>query len=124
MENESNPLMDLIQNFINSSNTETADIHKNSNNNQNSNINIMDMLNNIGNFTQNSHINNKDSNFDISNMIKIQKIISALSAEDSRKDLLTTIKPFLRKSRQAKIDEYMAYLSVITAIGAFNDKKE
>lgn len=132
MENESNPLLDLIQNLSNSLNETNQVVHNSSSenaaldhNSNNSNFNIMDILGSLSNVQKNSNSsNNQINNFDISNLIKMQNVITALSSEDKRKDLLITIKPFLRKSRQTKIDEYMAYLSVITALGALNGKKE
>ncbi len=128
MENESNALVDLIQNIsksLNNNNNEAIIHNEVQNTSQNNDFNIMDILGSLGNISKSPKSNNNTSNlFDVSNVMKMQKIISALSSEDSRKNLLITIKPFLRKSRQSKIDEYMVYLSVITAIGAFDDKKE
>ncbi len=88
---------------------------------------IADIINNLGlnNLNQNqTQKQNQNNSFDLSNILKMQKIISSFNEEDPRKNLLSSIKPFLRKSRQGKIDEYITYLSVITAIGMFNEKKE
>lgn len=114
MENETNPILDILKNV-----TENLSNNMNTQNtNDNSNINFMDFLNSIGNKNINSTNNN--SSFDLSYILKMQKILSAFNTEDSRKNLLMNIKPFLRISRQNKIDEYVTYLSVITAISAFN----
>lgn len=54
--------------------------------------------------------------------IKIQKIVLTLGKKDPKKDLLLSLKPFLRKSRQDKIGEYITILTIIKAFEAFNDK--
>jgi|GEM_PF-2002158 len=93
----------------------------------NNNFNISDILNNLnlssllgGNTSGNDSGN--DSGFDINTMMKIQKIISSLGKDDPRKNLLISLKPFLRKSRQDKISEYLTYLSIGSALGIFDDK--
>ena len=121
MENETNPLLEIIQNISQNLNNTSNNITNNFSNetSNSSNFNILDLINNFTNM--NSQTNNS---FDLSSLLKMQKIITALNEEDPRKNLLTSIKPFLRKSRQNKIDQYITYLSVISAIGIFNDKKE
>ena len=118
MENESNPLLDIIQSISQNLN---QNIDKN-NNSSNNEFNIMDIINNLN--IENNSNKVQNNSFDISNIMKMQKIISALKTEDPRKNLLMTIKPFLRTTRQSKIDEYITCLSVITAFSAINDKKE
>ena len=125
MENETNPLLEIIQNISqNLNNNNLNNISNNTLNNQTNNSNDLNIFDLINNFSNTNIQTNQNNTFDLSSLIKIQKIISALNEEDPRKNLLTSIKPFLRKSRQNKIDEYITYLSIISAIGIFNDKKE
>ncbi|MDF2866052.1 MAG: hypothetical protein K0R72_870 [Clostridia bacterium] len=86
---------------------------------ENNNFNISDVLNNLnlaGLFGSN------ESGFDVNTMMKIQKILSSMSKDDPRKNLLISLKPFLRKSRQEKINEYLTYLTIGSALGIFDDK--
>ncbi|MDD2376577.1 MAG: hypothetical protein PHD15_00910 [Clostridia bacterium] len=84
-----------------------------------SNFNLSDVLNN---FNLSGLLGNNDSGFDINNIMKIQKILSAMGRDDPRKNLLISLKPFLRKSRQEKINEYLTYLTIGNALGIFDDK--
>lgn len=88
-------------------------------NNSNNNFNISDILNN---FDLSSMFGN-NSGFDINTMLKVQKILSSMNKDDPRKNLLISLKPFLRKSRQEKINEYLTYLTIGNALGIFDDKR-
>ena len=48
-------------------------------------------------------------NMDINTMMKMQKIISAMNSpsNNSGVNLLRSLKPYLKPSRQAKVDEYI-----------------
>ena len=106
------------------------------------NLNIASLLNNfdissfLNNFdfskeNYNNNNNNKEGSFDSSfnfndidpeALFKIQKIVSKMSKNNPKKDLLRSLKPFLRKSRQDKMGEYMTILSIIDAIDIFGSK--
>lgn len=68
--------------------------------------------------------NNQESGFNIdpSIFLKIQKIMSAMNSNTPQKDLLLSLKPFLRKSRQDKMSDYLTILSVISIIESFSNK--
>ena len=53
---------------------------------------------------------------------KKKQKIKRKKKKDPKKDLLISLKPFLRKSRQDKISEYITILTIIKAFEAFNDK--
>lgn len=91
----------------------------NSNKKDNNNFNISDIFNNLN---LSSLLGNNDSGFDINSIMKFQKILSAMNKDDPRKNLLISLKPFLRKSRQEKINEYLTYLTIGNALGIFDDK--
>ena len=80
------------------------------------------------NLNSNSNNNtNTEEGFNFSNLdpklfSKIQKIVLTLGKKDPKKDLLISLKPFLRKSRQDKLGEYITILTIIKAFEAFNDK--
>lgn len=88
---------------------------------------ILNLLNNNNNETKNNDALNNNSGFDFGNIdpsifLKIQKILSTVNQNDPRKNLLLSLKPFLRKSRQDKLSEYITMLSIAKAIGIFNSK--
>ena len=117
MENETNPIIEILQNF--SQNLNSSELNTVQNNDKN-NFNISDILNI---FSNNSNSAEKNNTFDISNILKIQKIVSAFNRDDERKNLLMTIKPFLRTTRQDNINKYITYLSVLTAFSSLNEKR-
>ena len=115
--------------------------YNDSNNNEKQNIdftNLSSMLNNIdlssvlgllANINNNNSNSSKEENSSFNfdkldpNLInKIQKIMMSMGKNDPRKDLLKSLKPFLRKSRQDKLGEYISMLSIINAIQIFYDK--
>lgn len=130
MDNESNPLIDIINAISNASqnnsdNNLNAQHVEQTNKNTNQDINILDIINSFG-LTNKAEENIKpkeENSFDLNSILKIQKIISAFSKEDPRKNLLAQLKPFLRESRKSKIDQYITYFSVITALGIFDSKE-
>ena len=70
---------------------------------------------------------NENADFNLGNLdpklfSKIQQIVISIGKKDPKKDLLISLKPFLRKSRQDKISEYITILTIIKAFEAFNDK--
>lgn len=103
---------------------------KNSNENPNSNFDLGSIMGLLGKLNLNSNSNtdtSNDSDFSFSNLdpalfSKLQKIVVSLGKKDPKKDLLISLKPFLRKSRQDKIGEYITILTIIRAFEAFNDK--
>ena len=102
----------------------SCDNDKEINNSSSSNSNF-DISNIIGLFGKIN--NNENSGFNFDNLdpklfSKISQIVVSLGKKDPKKDLLISLKPFLRKSRQDKIGEYITILTIIKAFEAFNDK--
>ena len=107
------------------------------NNNSNNNSNNANNSNNSSNSTNNSgsgNSGNSNSSFDgsgidIETMMKLQKVMSAMnsSSNSSGANLLRSLKPFLKPSRQSKVDEYIQLLNIEKVIGLMNpsggDKK-
>ena len=99
-------------------------------------INIPELLSGLGNSNNNSNkksqnnysnenINSSNSdnlNIDMNTIFKMQKIIGSMNKSDPRKNLLLSLKPFLRQSRQDKINEYITILSLTSVLGIFGDK--
>ena len=109
----------------NLSNNEYENLNNNNkDNNSTSNFDISSIIGLLGNMNNNS---SSDNSFNLGNLDpnlfnKIQKIVVTLGKKDPKKDLLMSLKPFLRKSRQDKIGEYITILTVIKAFEAFSDK--
>lgn len=82
---------------------------------------ILNLLTNNSNNTSSSAPTNMP-NFDLSSLGKFQKMFSSFNQDDPKKSLLLSLKPFLRKTRQDKIGEYITMLTIAEAIGIFNKK--
>ncbi|MEG1141497.1 MAG: hypothetical protein RSE41_03450 [Clostridia bacterium] len=124
-----NDLLSLVENIKSKMNTENTKVDEN--NNLNNILNSFTKENNTKNNEnfENIEIKNNENTevntgFDISTLLKVQKILSNMNKSDPRKNLLLSLKPFLRESRQEKINEYITYLSIGSAIGIFNKDKE
>lgn len=133
--NTQNALFDLIQNIQSKLNSETEDnkdkefenfqnnnYEKNSNDNNFDFSSIISMFNNNSDQEKNTIDDNSNFNFDIGTILKLQKIFSNLNANDPKRNLLLSLKPFLRKSRQDKINEYITILTIGNALGIFNSR--
>lgn len=145
----SQELLNLIQNIqskLNDTNEtqnnsqeyeSTTDTNKENNcNDKNCNSNNFDfssLLKNIdisqilGLFSNNSQSSNEAKentglNIDASTIFKIQKVMSKLNGPNPKKNLLLSLKPFLRKSRQEKLNEYISMLTIVDALEVFSSK--
>lgn len=92
------------------------------------------LKNNMHNFVpnnsdnDNSSDNNKNTNgFDFSNIdmgtiMKIKKVMESMNSKknDSRSNLLMSLKPYLKPSRKEKLDQYMNLLNISSVFEAFN----
>lgn len=126
-------LFDLIQNIQSKLNTEqakesstseniTENINTNTSNNNFDISSIISMLSNNSNNTNNTNTENNFGNIDINTILRLQNIFSSMNKNDPKKNLLLSLKPFLRKSRQDKINEYITMLSIGDALGIFNSR--
>ncbi len=93
-----------------------------------SNTNISETLNeekkdNNDNSNTNTNVNNSNS-FDPDMLLKIQKIMGAMNGNNDKKNLLLSLKPFLRKTRQDKINEYINILNIISALDSFKKGRD
>ena len=106
-----NNLISSIQEKLNSDNTE--------NNKSEDSNNLSSLLNNLNSNTSND---NSDSSFDPNMILKMQSIISKFNSSSAQKNLLLSLKPFLRKSRQDKMENYITILNVISVLESFKEK--
>lgn len=147
--NDANPLFDIIQNIQSKLNSDTSSEQIKNNNYNVDNINneesnkldinkLMGMLKNVGigetknkienkiepNFNSQQEQTSSNLNLDLSTIMKFQRVFSSLNKADPRKNLLTSLKPFLRETRRKNIDTYITLLGIINALDAFTNKGE
>ena len=112
-----NDLSDLIKNFSNSN----IDMNK-----------ISDILNNLSSSDKSSSSNNSStssnsddshSSIDINTILKMKEIMDKINSthNDKRSNLLLALKPYLRKSRQSKLDQYMKLLNMAPLLEIFKN---
>lgn len=82
--------------------------------------------NNNSNFASNN-FNNENNGFDFSNidMATIMKLKNAMDSinskkNDSRTNLLMSLKPYLKPSKKEKLDQYMKLLNISSVLEVFN----
>lgn len=138
----SNPLLDIIstlQEKLDSSKaTNTYSKPKEVNNNINYNYsqkqdnanfdisNIFNMLNGFNNSNSqqsntSSFSSNPFANIDMETMMRVGKIFSTMNKEDPRKNLLLSLKPFLRDNRQKNVDTYIFILGILNVLDSFSN---
>lgn len=133
---------DFMNNLIN--NLKNSNNASNSSNDENTNAainpdmlkNLMTMFNNFNNSNTNDDNNSNDSstsntasnsdnfnpNIDINMLLKIKSIMDKMNENknDPRSNLLRSLKPYLKKSRQDKVEQYVQLFSMGKIINAFN----
>lgn len=137
-------IKEMLNSFSNKSNNSSSNMADGSSNNTSKNI-ASNVSNNANNKDQsnNSHFdtqgsyqrnsNNSSNNcaensspfdgIDFDTMMKMQKIISSMnsSSNSSGANLLRSLKPYLKPSRQAKVDECIQLLSLEKAFSLMNN---
>lgn len=127
-------IMQKISSMINNSNNESSNSDNQSTNSNdvssNSNTINEDALKNIFNnlnannqtASENSENTENNFNFDINTMLKMKNIMDKMNStkNDSRSNLLLSLKPYLNDGRKKKLDQYMQFLNISKIIEAFN----
>ena len=90
---------------------------------------LKDMINNLSKSSQekatpdmSSNENESSSEFDMNTMLKIKAIMDSLksSQSDPRANLLKSLKPYLKESRKAKVDQYIQIFGMEKAFEMLN----
>ena len=124
-------ISNIINNFKNILNTDSSI------DNDSSNFNITpEMIGNLASVLKNnsssessadsSDNNNSSSssNIDFETILKIKSIMEALNKKnDPRSNLLYSLKPYLRESRQKKIDQYVNLFKITEVSNLFKNEK-
>lgn len=111
----SDDLSDLIKNFSNSN----IDMNK-----------VNNLLSSLKSTDKSSTSNDSSSsestsgnNIDITTMLKIKEMMDKINSShnDKRSNLLLALKPYLRESRQTKLDQYIKLLNMAPLLEMFKD---
>lgn len=113
----SDDLSDLIKNFSNSN----IDMNK-----------VNDILNSLKSNDKSSSSNDLNnsssekattSDIDINTILKIKEMMDKINSShnDKRSNLLLALKPYLRESRQTKLDQYMKLLNMAPLLEMFKN---
>lgn len=118
-----------------------------SNNNINNNLNITpEMIGNLANLLKSNNTSNNSAtsnssaqnteqsspdeksnttnNIDFDTILKIKSIMEALNKKDDpRSNLLYSLKPYLRESKQKKLDQYVNLLKITQVTNLFKNNK-
>lgn len=88
---------------------------------------LKNILNNLKNSSDNSNDSNESNqsatpDIDINTILKIKQIIDSMNSnkDDPRANLLKSLKPYLKESRQKKVDQYVKLFGLGKAFEAFN----
>ena len=92
--------------------------------------NIKEAINNFKNSSSNNNTNTNNENtnnsdnpeIDINTMLKMKQIIDSMNTNknDPRSNLLMSLKPYLKESRQKKVDQYVQLFGLSKAFEMFN----
>lgn len=111
----SDDLSDLIKNFSNSN----IDMNK-----------VNNLLSSLKSTDKSSTSNDSSSsestsgnNIDITTMLKIKEMMDKINSShnDKRSNLLLALKPYLRESRQTKLDQYIKLLNMAPLLEMFKN---
>ena len=131
-----NDIQQMMSNLQNSSNNNTNTQNNNDLNNILSQVspeminNLSTMLNSNNQTSQNKPNNNNANmtnnfNIDMNTIMKMKSIMDNMNnRNDPRANLLYSLKPYLRDSKQGKLDQYVNLLNISKVADLMNNKKE
>lgn len=104
-----NNLFNMLKNSNNSQNNNSNTNFNTSNNNQYSN-----------NFSNNSADSSNSNGIDFETIMKMKSIIDKMNVKDDpRSNLLQSLKPYLKDSRRAKVDQYIQLMNMSKVMEIF-----
>lgn len=120
---------DMINNLVNMLKNNSNSDNPNTNNANLNNIDFNDIISKIStnadsNNSSQSSQNAENSSIDIGTIMKIKSIMETLNKKDDQKsNLLNSLKPYLRKSKQAKLDQYVNLMKISQITNIFKTEK-
>lgn len=134
MSNDINITPDMINNIVNilktNENTNTKqtqfdNLNVNEINEKLKSININEVLSNFTNNKKETSTSNTSPNIDVETIMKIKNIMEKMNTQnDANSNLLYSLKPYLRESKQAKIDQYANLMKLSQISNLFKNDKE
>ena len=129
-----NNVKSTTQNNVNSGSTPSnQSINKNNVTSDSNNTISSEMINNLINSfkendsksnTENTNSSNNFNNLDFETILKLKSVMDVLNKKnDPRSKLLYSLKPYLRESRQKKIDQYANLLKITEVTNLFKNEK-
>ena len=119
MMNGNAEMPDNIKNILNS-------MSNNSNQSKNEPSSEFENISENNNSSNNNHsddrTNNIFENFDMNTFFKMQQIMNSMNSkqDDSRTNLLKSLKPYLKESRKSKVDQYIQLMKMGKIIEIMN----
>lgn len=118
---------DMINNLVNMLKTNSAPDHKDgSENSQTGNANNIDFGEILSKLSSNSSDDSTQngSSLDFETIMKMKSIMETLNSKnDPNSNLLYSLKPYLRKSKQAKLDQYANLMKISQVTNLFKNDK-
>ena len=104
-----NNLFNMLKNSNNSHNNNSDTNFENTSNDQYSN-----------NFSNSSSASSNSNGIDIETIMKMKSIIDKMNVKDDpRSNLLQSLKPYLKDSRRAKVDQYIQLMNMSKVMEIF-----
>ena len=104
-----NNLFNMLKNSNNSQNNNADTNFENTSNDQYSN-----------NFSNSSSASSNSNGIDIETIMKMKSIIDKMNVKDDpRSNLLQSLKPYLKDSRRAKVDQYIQLMNMSKVMEIF-----
>lgn len=89
-------------------------------NNSNSSGNTSDSSSDSSNSNNNQNNENSSSGIDIETIMRMKTIIDKMNVKDDpRSNLLQSLKPYLKESRQSKVDQYIQLMNMSKVMDVF-----
>lgn len=123
---------EMIQNLANmlsnSNNNQKSNLQSENNNTSNNNSSNSDNYKNstaiFNNLFENKNTSYSTSNLDFDTILKMKSILEKINNKNNpRNNLLYSLKPYLRESRQKKLDQYVNLLSISEITSLFKKEK-
>lgn len=121
MDEDMNDVFQKLNNLM--SDKETADNLKNILNNFSASSNNSSQVSDDDSLNSNtSKTNSSIPDFDINTILKIKSIMDNMNSpqNDSRSNLLQSLKPYLHDSKREKIDQYIKFLKIANVFESLN----
>ncbi len=110
---------DMISNLVNMLKNNTNSANKASFEN-----NAFEHISSDNNVNSDNNSENFSNNIDIETILKIKSIMETLNKKDDpRSNLLYSLKPYLRETRQKKLDQYVNLLKITQVTNLFKNEK-